>query len=223
MASRSASYPAQAPPRPLCPPDRQEYAWGGGLPECGVAGAASLTLLLSPTQRQSGELFRKVQNLHRLLGKPVPCVRETVLSLELANGSRIIALPGDEATVRCFSGVSLVIIDEAARARDELHAAVRPMLATSGGMLVGLSTPFGKRGWFHDAWAGEGNWQRVQINAEQCPRIPKEFLAEERAAMGPRWFAQEYECEFVNTVDAVFTHEQVLGACPETSNPCSGV
>ncbi len=42
-------------------------------------------------------------------------------------------------------------IDEAARVSDELYRAVRPMLATSGGRIVLLSTPFGKRGFFFRA------------------------------------------------------------------------
>src|SRR5262249_43928004 len=123
----------------------------------------SLTLLLSPTQRQSGELFRKVCHQYRALGKPVPSVRRTALSLELENGSRVVALPGDEEGVRCFSGVALVVLDEAARVRDELYATVRPMLSTSRGALVCLSTPFGKRGWFFDAWRSDVPWERVLV------------------------------------------------------------
>ena len=68
-----------------------------------------------------------------------------------ANGSRILSLPGTEKTVRCYSGVVLLIIDEAARVDDALYRAGRPMLAVSKGRLSAFSTPFGKRGWFHDA------------------------------------------------------------------------
>src|SRR5215468_8696518 len=88
-------------------------------------------LLLSPSQRQSGELFRKVLDLYGALGRPVPAVRETALQLELANGSRVVSLPGTEGTVRGFSKVSLLVIDEAARVSDPLYCAVRPMLAVS--------------------------------------------------------------------------------------------
>src|ERR1041384_2381589 len=68
------------------------------------------------------------------------------------------------------------------------------MLAVSRGRLVALSTPFGKRGWYHDEWHGEGEWQRVKITAEQCSRIAPEFLAEERRAFGERWYRQESLC-----------------------------
>src|SRR4029434_3443645 len=96
---------------------------------------------------------------------------ESALRLELANGSRIISLPGDEGTIRGFSGVAMLIIDEAALVADSLYYSVRPMLAVSRGRLVALSTPFGKRGWFHDEWHGAGAWQRLKVTAQDCPRI----------------------------------------------------
>ena len=60
---------------------------------------------------------------------------ESALRAELSNGSRIIALPGTERTIRGYAGADLVVIDEAARVEDELIAAMRPMLATSNGQL----------------------------------------------------------------------------------------
>jgi hypothetical protein len=173
----------------------------------------SLVLLLSPTLRQSGELFRdKVLRLYHALGKPVASTRLTALMLELANGSRIVSLPGEEGTIRGYSGVALLVIDEAARVTDELYAAVRPMLAVSRGRLVALSTPFGKRGWFFEEWQGANDWERVRITAEQCPRITADFLEGERQALGPRWYRQEYECSFEEAVDAFFSHADIMAA-----------
>jgi hypothetical protein len=117
----------------------------------------------------------------------------------------VVSLPGDGDTVRGFSAVRLLVIDEAARVEESLYAAVRPMLAVSGGRLVALSTPNGRAGWFYDSWRGTTNWQRVQITAEQCPRIPREFLEAEKRDIGARWFQQEYNCEFMDMVGAVFS------------------
>jgi hypothetical protein len=138
--------------------------------------------------------------------------RETALQLDLENGSRIVSLPGEESTIRGFSGVALLVVDEAARVPDPLYFAVRPMLAVSRGRLVCLSTPFGKRGWFFDAWHSAESWKRTRITASECPRIPAAFLAEERLSLGPRWFAQEYECSFEDTVGAVFAYEDIQAA-----------
>jgi len=179
----------------------------------------SLVLLLSPSLRQSGELFRKVSELHGALKAPVPSTVETITRLELANGSRILCLPGDEQTVRGYSGVALLVIDEAARVPDELYMSVRPMLAVSGGQLICLSTPFGKRGFFHAEWAGPGEWDRIEIKATECPRITEKFLEEERVALGDRWFRQEYLCSFEDTVDSVFGWDDIEAACDNTLEP----
>jgi hypothetical protein len=144
----------------------------------------SLILLLSPTLRQSQELFKKCLSLYRTADKPVSPESETALTLTLENGSRIVSLPGKEGTVRGYSGVRLLAIDEAARVPDDLYASVRPMLAVSGGRLVALSTPFGTRGWWYEAWRSEEPWERYRITAEECPRISSEFLSEERRNVG---------------------------------------
>jgi len=170
----------------------------------------SLILLLSPTLRQSQELFKKCLSLYRAADKPVPPESETALTLTLENGSRIVSLPGKEGTVRGYSGVRLLAIDEAARVPDDLYASVRPMLAVSGGRLVALSTPFGTRGWWHDAWINqEKAWERYRITAEECPRISPEFLAEERRNVGEWWFKQEYFCEFLDSQSQAFRREDI--------------
>jgi hypothetical protein len=132
--------------------------------------------------------------------------------MQLANGSRIISLPGDEETIRGYSGVRLLVVDEAARVPDDLYRSVRPMLAVSQGRLVCLSTPFGKRGFFHGEWHGSATWERVKITADQCPRIKPEFLEEERQALGDRWFRQEYFCSWEEALGAVFSHDAIMRA-----------
>ena len=156
----------------------------------------SLVLLVSPSLRQSGELFKKAREIHAALDTTLETTAESALRLELSNGSRIVSLPGNEQTVRGYSGVQLLAIDEAARVPDDLYLSIRPMLAVSGGRLMALSTPFGTRGWWYEAWVSGEPWERFEIPAWRCPRISREFLEAERQAMGSWWFAQEYECRF---------------------------
>jgi hypothetical protein len=115
--------------------------------------------------------------------------------------------------------VRLLVVDEAARVPDALYYAVRPMLAVSRGRLVCLSTPFGKRGFFFETWHGSEPWERVRITADQCPRIAKEFLAEERQALGERWYRQEYECSFEDTIDQLFSYDDVMAAMADDLQP----
>jgi hypothetical protein len=183
----------------------------------------SLVLALAPALRQSQELFGKVAGFYRDLGRPVAPQGERKLSLELENGSRIITLPGSEKTIRGFSGVGLLLVDEAARVDDELYFAVRPMLAVSGGSLMMLTTPYGKRGAFFEEWTGGHGWDRYEVPASECPRISEEFLAEERAAL-PAWvYRQEYECSFEETEDQVFTTDVIERAVSSEVTPLFGV
>jgi hypothetical protein len=183
----------------------------------------SLTLLLSAAQRQSAELFHTVMGFYHSIEHAPPVAQESALRVQLTNGSRIIALPGKEATIRGFAGVDLLVIDEASRVDDALYFSVRPMLAVSGGRLIVLSTPFGKRGFFHQEWTEGGeDWHKVMIKATDVPRISAEFLEEERRAMGEWWFKQEYMCEFVETDDQVFAHDLILEAMSSDVQPLFG-
>jgi hypothetical protein len=184
---------------------------------CYVPG--SLCLLVSPSLRQSQELFRKALGAYRVLGRPVPPEAENQLSLHLENGSRIESLPGKESTVRGFSGVRLIVVDEAARVPDELYVSLRPMLATSGGRLIALSTPFGTRGWWYDAWRSGGSWARFEVPAAEVSRISAEFLEEERRTLGPWFFAQEYECRFMEAETQAFRREDVERALRQEVEP----
>ena len=93
------------------------------------------------------------------------------------------------------------------------------MLAVSGGRMVMLSTPWGKRGVFYEAWTGPEEWDRYEVAAAACPRISEEFLEEERRAL-PSWvFRQEYECSFEETDDQVFTTAMIDAAVSEDVAP----
>lgn len=171
----------------------------------------ALVLCLAPSERQSKELFAKIATFYRALGHVAAVDSYRKLGMHLANGSRIEALPGSEKTIRGFSGVDLLVVDEAARVDDALYYSVRPMLAVSGGALIMLSTPCGKRGIFHEEWTSGHGWDRYEVPATECPRIPPAFL-EERQAMPEWWFAQEYLCEFRETEDQIFSHAMIEAA-----------
>ena len=181
----------------------------------------SLVLMAAPSERQSHELYRKVLAGFHALGSPLKTVRENQSELELVNGARMVALPGREETIRSFSAVGLLIIDEAARVSDDLYGTVRPMLAVSRGRLVALSTPFGQRGWFHRAWTGTGPWRRFHIPWTQCPRIDERFIAEETRALGQSWVDQEYGGIFTSMEGLVYPGfaQAIAAARQPTADP----
>jgi hypothetical protein len=97
------------------------------------------------------------------------------------------------------------------------------MLAVSGGRLILLSTPFGKRGHFFKEYTeGSSEWERIRIPATDCPRISEDFLREEKTSLGDWWFRQEYMCEFSETVDQVFTYDLVMNTISDEIKPLFG-
>jgi hypothetical protein len=180
----------------------------------------SLILLVSPSLRQSAELFKKVTEFLNLLPVRPQLVEDNKLSLQMANSSRVISLPARESNVRGFSGPSLIIEDESARVADDLFFALRPMLSVSNGQHILMSTPYGKRGHFHDAWTTGGDaWDRIEVTAEQCPRISPAFLAEEKRTMPRNWFDAEYRCMFTDTADALFLYDDIQAALSDEVEP----
>ena len=193
QAGKSQSTAAKALHRALC--------WPG-----------QLVVILSASQKQANEfLAAKLVPVWKALGRPYSTGRPpTATTLSLANGSRILSLPSaDPGTIVGYSKVNMLVIDEAARVDDVLYYDVRPMLAISGGTLIALSTPFGKRGWFYEEWRGSGPWERYTVRASECPRISRAFLAEERRSLGERWYRQAYECSFEETIDSVFSRDEI--------------
>lgn len=170
---------------------------------------------------------RKVKDALAALGvMPSDLETDNTLGIETTEGSRVLALPGKEETIRTYSGVKLIVADEASRTLDALYYAVRPMLAVSGGRLVLLSTPFGKRGFFHKEWAqGGAAWRRFEIPAALCPRISPEFLEEERRSLPRDVYRQEYECQFIEGSGSVFDGEDLaamFGDAPATVPTAGG-
>src|SRR5690348_15541094 len=108
-----------------------------------------LVLVASPSKRQSAEWMRKAKSMAARMGIAPRGDGDNAVSLLLPNGSRIVGLPRMEDTVRGFSAVSMLVIDEAARVSDEMYEALQPMLAVGDGDLWMLSTPRGKRGFFY--------------------------------------------------------------------------
>jgi hypothetical protein len=186
----------------------------------------AVTLVLSPTRRQSQEYVRYVRRFDTALGHPVEVVANSLAETEWANGSRMICLSDShEGVVGVGGNPTRIVIDEASRVSDVLYLSIRPMLAL-GAELEVLSTPFGKRGWFFnifDTARRLAMFTAWRISADQCPRITKEFLEEEKIELGDHWFKQEYYLDFRDAIDAVFPTEVIEASRGEGIEPLFGM
>lgn len=182
----------------------------GAKATAGMLYDPGLYLIIAPTLRQSRLLFDKVASVYRNLADVPKILTANRTELQIDNGATLVALPGDDdATIRGYSAPKAVFIDEASRVSDEVYAALRPMLATSGGQLIALTTPYGRRGWFYEAWEFQKGWKRTTITARECPRITPEFLEDERNNMGDWRFRQEFMCEFVDVEEQFFSSDLI--------------
>jgi hypothetical protein len=176
--------------------------------------APSLIVVSSFAERQSKELLLKAMELYRPFASEFPLVVDAKNEKGLANGSRVVALPGKADSARSLSGASLVVLDEAGWTTDELRIAIDPLLSTLDGDLIAMSTPPEEAGgWWWRTWTQNGRlgaeeavetardgWVRTLVPSDRCPSISPEFLASTRAdfeRMGRlREFEREYLCRF---------------------------
>lgn len=164
-------------------------------------------MIISATERQAYLLFSKVlgylhDNFRSSLrsGKDRP----TKTEIKLKNGTIIRCLPTglDGIGIRGYT-VDLLIADEAAYIPEDVWPAVTPMLATTKGALILLSTPKGVGNFFYDCYHNP-SFKTFHVSSEDCPRISKEFLENEKKRLTKLQYAQEYLGEFTDNLRQVF-------------------
>lgn len=170
------------------------------------------TVCIAPAGRQSAELLRTLESCARRLDITPKGDGDNEISMIWPNGSRFVGLPDTEGRMRGFASVNDLLIDEASRVRDETFKAANPFVAASDGNISVLSTPFGKRGFFHRICTEPGRWHVTTVTADQSGRFSAEFLSEQRESMGDAWFEQEYMCKFAETAESIFSADAVLDA-----------
>jgi len=99
--------------------------------------------------------------------------------------------------------------DEAAfMPEDVIASVIFPMLATTNGTAIMLSTPWGRDHIFYHSFKNPNYWSQ-HVRAEECPRISKEFLDEQRMDIGELRYKMEYEAEFVEDENSFFSQDLI--------------
>jgi hypothetical protein len=153
----------------------------------------SLSVIACPAQRQSAEAVRRIRVVLLQLG--VTLKSDHVYGLELENGSRVLALPGSDDSIRGLTVDGWIVADEAARLPEDLIAALRPMRARRPqARFAMLSTAWSRTDPFWTAWTDDDpTWMRLKATADMDATLfAAEFLEQERRALGEYAFNREY-------------------------------
>lgn len=174
----------------------------------GATTPDGLVLIFSPSEMQSMNLMRKAK-LH--IGKAgIKLKHDLKKEVEFENGARMVALPGSEKTVRSWSDVTMLIVDEAAFADDALYYAVEPMVLQSRGQIILLSSAYHTTGFFYEfATADDDRWSRYRVPVYESPRVPAEWIEWKRQSLPEHIFRREYLAEFIDPEGAAFTAEEI--------------
>jgi hypothetical protein len=153
----------------------------------------SLSVIGCPAQRQSAEAVRRIREVLKTIGAKFKS--ENVYGLELENGSRVLALPSSDDSIRGLTVDGWIVADEAARLPEDLIAALRPMRARRPqARFAMLSTAWSRIDPFWTQWASDDStWIRLKATADADPTLyAAEFLEQERKALGEHAFNREY-------------------------------
>jgi hypothetical protein len=164
-------------------------------------------LIVSATQRQSSLMFDKILKYVEgsyFLGQLIQ--RKTRTMIRFWNGSEIKALPcGRQGATLRGETVHMALIDEAAFVpEDVITQVITPMLSTTDGSMIMISTPYDKSHFFYRAF-NSPRWSKYQFKTEDNPLVKKEFLLEQREEVGELQFRQEYLAEFVDDEKTYFS------------------
>lgn len=189
-----------------------------------VLHPGAVVLVVSKTLAQTGETIRKMDRFFSALDIPTrrsgdgKTMTRVLLPAEF-KGSRVIGLAANDDKVRSYSA-HMVILDEAARVPDDVWFAIEPTLATTNGELIAASTPEGKRGMFWEAWHNGGPaWLRIHATVEECPRVSRDFIDNQRRTHGEKFFRKEYLCEFVESGAYLLGRDQIEKLLTDKERP----
>jgi hypothetical protein len=151
-----------------------------------------LSVIACPAQRQSKEAVRRVRECLIQVGAELKS--DNIYELELKNGSRVLALPSTDDSIRGLTVDGWIVADEAARLSNDLISALRPMRARCPqARFAMLSTAWSRTDPFWTAWADEDpSWLRLKATADTVSFFSEEFLTQERRALGEDGFKREY-------------------------------
>jgi len=179
---------------------------------------------LSAGERQALEWMRKARGHAEAFNLKIKEIEEARDSKEgllkstqitWSNGSRLLAIPANPDTARGYS--ANLLLDEFAfhENPDAIWRAIYPSISNplkEKFKIRIVSTPNGLGNKFADLWQKENHWKKHQVDIYQAKEqgLPVD-IDELRAGLDdPEGWAQEYECQFIDTATVLLPYELIL-------------
>jgi len=201
-------------------------------------------LFFSASEDQAAELFRKTISFYQPFRQAFPPINESAQRITFANWARITVLPSKARSIRGYSAVSRLVLDEAVEVNNDLYYVSRPMIRRTripgGGKISALSNAGFDDGWFFDEYTEGGTldeetaltvsdeWRRWFIPAEGGPQAGPapwhnaEFERTEVEKIGLERYDREWRCRFTRLKGLVaggFSKEIVDAAYSDDIKP----
>jgi hypothetical protein len=175
---------------------------------------------ITPVYNQSKKIFNELTNAsHPIINKQ----NKADLTIEFINGSTLQFLSTDNYnTIRGFS-FNYMVIDEAAFVKqDAIEQAVMPTLTAIGKKCLIISTPKSKN-WFYEYFLRGNTPNNVYTSfkgiSQDNPYVSKEFLIEQYKSLPHEIYEQEYNAEFTDAGNDVFTNLDLVCMLDEWGIP----
>lgn len=131
-------------------------------------------------------------------------------SLELENGSKIMAASTSSSAVRGMS-FNIIFLDEFAfvptHIAEQFFSSVYPTISSGKSTkVIIISTPNGMNMFYklwHDAERGKNQYVTTEVHWSQVPGRDAKWKEQTIANTSQRQFTQEFECEFLGSVDTL--------------------
>lgn len=182
----------------------------------------TLTLVVGPSLRQSMIMGDRVQDFLATLPEQLRRVlidRQQRTVIRFRNGSRIVILPNSPQLLRGYTA-HLVIPDEANFFKDDelvFYSVLYPMLATTDGTLIALSTPWNKDSVFY-RMCQSSEFSKHVVTADDVVKsrlIKKSFIDEMRLELPDERFRREFYSEFAEDADS-WLSQSLIVTCIES-------
>jgi len=177
---------------------------------------------ISPIYKQCSKVFKEMVLVS---GELIKSSNKAELTIEFINGSTLQFLSADRGdSIRGFS-FHYMVVDEAAFLKQTVfEEAILPTLAALGRKCLIISTPKGKN-WFYTYYLkgvdGGHGYYSTRGYTQDNPYIDADFVADMKKSLPPNIFAQEFEAEFNDDGNDVFTNLSNICVLNDWTEPTS--